>query len=243
MFQVRQEYAERVRQAIDTLAEAFGYTFAGDMLITLDRNVSFLEDARFMQAFDPAATDDTEKSLVWRVHVLCWCAGNSLRAQGDFVECGVFRGLSTAVAARYLDFARQPRAWYLYDTFDGIPADQLGPGQVNPPYYLQQGLYESVAQRFAGYPNVHVVRGRIPEVLAERAPARVAFLHLDLNSAVAEEAALEFFAERFSPGAFVVLDDYGWRGFRAQKLVADRIFGRLGKPIMELPTGQGIVMI
>jgi hypothetical protein len=80
-------------------------------------------------------------------------------------------------------------------------------------------------------------------VLAERAPEKVAFLHLDLNSAVAEAAALEFFATRFSPGAFVLLDDYGWRGFRPQKLAADRFFGRLGKPIMELPTGQGVAMI
>jgi hypothetical protein len=243
MFQVRQAYAQRVKEAIDTLAEAFGHTFAGDMLITLDRNVSFFEDRRFMQAFEPAALDETEKSLIWRVHVLCWCASNALRAEGDYVECGVFRGLSTAVAARYLDFGGQPRAWYLYDTFQGIPADQPNPGQSSPPYYEERELYESVVRRFAEYGNIHVLRGRIPEVLAERAPARVAFLHLDLNSAVAEEAALEYFAGRFAPGAFVVLDDYGWRGFRPQKLVADRVFGRLGKPIMELPTGQGIVMI
>jgi hypothetical protein len=243
MFQVRQEYAQRVKQAIDTLAEAFGYTFAGDMMIALDRNVSFLEDERFMQAFNAEAADDTEKSLVWRIHVLCWCAFNSLRAAGDFVECGVFRGLSTKVAARWLDFARQPRAWYLYDTFAGIPADQLKPGDASPPYYEEAGLYESVVRRFAEYRNVHVVRGRVPEVLAERAPEKVAFLHLDLNSAVAEAAALEFFATRFSPGAFVLLDDYGWRGFRPQKLAADRFFGRLGKPIMELPTGQGVAMI
>ena len=242
MFQVQQVYAQRVRQAIDTLAEAFGYTFAGDMLITLDRNVSFLEDQRFMQAFNPAAVDETEKSLVWRLHVLCWCAFNSLRAEGDFVECGVFRGLSTAVAARYLEFGSQPREWYLYDTFAGIPADQLNTGHSNPEYFQTPGLYEAAVQRFAEYRNVHVVRGRIPEVLAERAPARVAFLHLDLNSAAAEAAALEFFAERFSPGAFVLLDDYGWRGFREQKLAADRFFGRLGKPIMELPTGQGLVI-
>lgn len=243
MFFVNPAYAERVQQAIATLSEAFGYTFAGDMMLTFHRNMGFFEDARFMQAFNPAAVDETEKSLVWRIHVLCWCAHNSLKAEGDFVECGVFRGLSTAVAARVLDFGRQPRAWYLYDTFEGIPADQLNAGQVSPPYFQQAGLYESVVKRFADYANVHVVRGRVPEVLAERAPGKVAFLHLDLNSAVAEAAALEFFAERFSPGAFVVLDDYGWRGFRAQKLEADRIFGRLDKPIMELPTGQGIVMI
>jgi O-methyltransferase len=243
MFRVYPGQAERVKQALDTLAECYGHFFAYDMLITLDRNISFLEDARFMQAFNAAATDETEKSLLWRIHVLCWFAHNSLRVAGDFVECGVYRGMSTAVVAPYLDFGRLPRAWYLYDTFAGVPVDQLNEGHVNPDFFLASGQYEAAVNRFAPYPNIHVVRGRIPEVLAERAPGRVAFLHLDMNSAVAEGAALEFFADRLQPGAFVVLDDYGWRGYRDQKLVADRFFGERGKPIMELPTGQGVVMI
>jgi len=243
MFRVLPGQAERVKRAIDTLAECYAHIFANDMLITLDRNTSFLEDVPYIQAFNAAAQDETDHSLLWRLHVLCWCARNSLRVEGDFVECGVYRGMSAAVAARYLDFGSQSRAWYLYDTFTGIPADHLDPGHVNPDYFQAPGLYEAAVQRFAEYPNVHVIRGRIPEILAERAPEKVAFLHLDMNSAAAEAAALEFFAGRFSPGAFVVLDDYGWRGYRAQKLEADRIFGRLGKPIMELPTGQGMVMI
>jgi O-methyltransferase len=243
MFRVLPGHAERVKKAIDTLAECYGQIFANDMLITLDRNVSFLEDARFMQAFDAAATDETEKSILWRVHVLCWFAANSLRVDGDFVECGVYRGLSTAVAARYLDFGAQARRWHLYDTFSGIPADQLDAGHVNPDFFQASGLYEAAVKRFALYPNIRVVRGRVPEVLAEGAPERVAFLHLDMNSSAAERAALEFFADRLQPGAFVLLDDYGWRGYRDQKLVADRFFAGRGKPIMELPTGQGVVMI
>ena len=243
MFLVQPEYAQRVQEAIRTLAASYASTFAGDMLITFDRNTGFLEDERFMQFFAAEARDQNEKGLVWRLHVLCWCAHNSLRVDGDFVECGVYRGLSTAVAARVLDFGQQPRAWYLYDTFAGIPGDQLNTGHTSPDYFQAPGLYEAAVQRFAPFPNIRVVRGRIPEVLAEGAPARVAFMHLDLNSAVAETAALEFFADRLQPGAFVVLDDYGWRGYREQKLAADRFFGARGKPVMELPTGQGVVMI
>jgi predicted O-methyltransferase YrrM len=243
MFFVNPAYAERVQQAIATLSEAFGYTFAGDMMLTFHRNMSFFEDARYMQAFNEEAADEREKSLVWRLHVLCWFARQALRAEGDFVECGVFRGLSTIVAARMLDFAHSGRQWYLYDTFAGIPADQLNPGEDSPGLYATPGLYEACVKRFARYPNIHVVRGRIPEVLAERAPARVAFLHLDLNSAAAESAALDRFRERLAPGAVVLLDDYGWRAFRAQKLAADEFFGKLDKPIMELPTGQGVVVI
>ena len=243
MFFVNPAYAERVQQAIATLSEAFGYTFAGDMMLTFHRNMSFFEDARYMQAFNEEAADEREKSLVWRLHVYCWFARQALRAEGDFVECGVFRGFSTIVAARTLDFAQSGRQWFLYDTFAGIPSDQLNPGEDSPGLYAAPGLYEACVKRFAPYPKIHVVRGRIPEVLAERSPERVAFLHLDLNSAAAESAALEYFRGRLAPGAVVLLDDYGWRAFRPQKLVADELFGKLDKPILELPTGQGVVVV
>jgi O-methyltransferase len=243
MFYVPQEHADEVNRAIDTLARVFGYTFAGDMLITFHRNMGFYEDARFMEAFNAEASNDQEKSLVWRLHVLCWCARNCLRREGDFVECGVYRGFSTAVAARVLDFGASGKQWFLYDTFSGIPGDQLDPDLPSPPIYSAPGLYESCVERFARYPNVHVIRGRVPEALRERAPAKVAFLHLDMNSAAAEVAALEFFAERLAPGAMIVLDDYGWRGYRAQKLAEDPFFAARGWPVLELPTGQGLVLV
>ena len=243
MFFVNPAYAEQVEQAIATLSRAFGFAFAGDMMLTFHRNMGFYQDARFMQAFNEEVGLEREKSLVWRLHVLCWCAANALRREGDFVECGVFRGFCTIVAARWLDFAKSDKQWYLYDTFAGIPADQVNPGEESPELYAEPGLYEACVKRFAPFPNIHVLRGRIPEVLAERAPQKIAFLHLDLNSAVAEAAALEFFDGRLAPGAFVLLDDYGWMGFRPQKLAADAFFSRLGRPIVELPTGQGLVIM
>ena len=243
MFWVKKEDEPKFNQAVQMLTEVFGKTFAGDMLITFNRNMSFLEDAKFMQAFDPNVTNPVERTLIWRLHVLCWNALNSLRVAGDFVECGVFQGFSTAVAARYLDFDNVGKQWYLYDTFTGVPPDQLNPGQRSSPDFEQPGLYEAVTRRFADYRNVHVVRGRVPEVLRERAPEKVAFMHLDMNSAAAELSALEFFWERMAPGAAIVLDDYGWRGYRAQKLAEDPFFAARGRQVLELPTGQGLVLV
>lgn len=244
MFYVHPDLADEANKAIDTLARIFGYTFAGDMMLTFHRNMSFYEDERFVAAFNAEVGADQERTLVWRLHVLCWCARNCLRREGDFVECGVYRGFSTAVAARYLEFGAVDKRWLLYDTFSGIPADQLNEAhEESPAIYAAPGLYEACVARFAAYPNVQVVRGRVPEALRETAPAKVAFLHLDLNSAQAELAALEFFADRLSPGAMIVLDDYGWRGYRAQKLAEDPFFAARGWPVLELPTGQGLVLV
>lgn len=243
MFWVKKEDEPKFNQAVQMLTEVFGKTFAGDMLITFNRNMSFLDDAKFMAAFDPNVTNPVERTLIWRLHVLCWNALNSLRVAGDFVECGVFQGFCSAVAARYLDFGSVDKQWYLYDTFSGIPPDQLNPGHRNSPDFEIPGQYEACRARFSAYRNVHVVQGRVPEVLRERAPEKVAFLHIDMNSAAAELAALEFFWERLSPGAAIVLDDYGWRGYRAQKLAEDPFFAARGRQVLELPTGQGLVLV
>jgi O-methyltransferase len=243
MFWVKKENEAKLNEALDTLAKMFDATFAGDMLITFSRNMSFFEDVRFMEAFNGSVTNPVEKALVWRLHVLCWSALNSLRVEGDFVECGVYQGFCSAVAARYLDFGSRDKQWYLYDTFAEIPPDPLHPGVPRVPDYEQPGLYEACRGRFAAYRNVHVIKGRVPEVLHERAPEKVAFMHLDMNSAAPEMGALEFFWQRLSPGAAILLDDYGWRGYRAQKLAEDPFFAARGRQVLELPTGQGLLLV
>ena len=232
----------KVQQALAVLTSIFRRFFAGDMLITFDRNLGFLQDRAFAAAFDAEAHSEQEKSLIWRLHVLCWCAHNALRLPGDFVECGVFKGFSTGVVAKTLDFGRCDKHWYLYDTFDGIPAEDLNAGHPDVESYHEPALYESVVQRFASYRNISVIRGRVPEVLATRAPERIAFIHIDMNSARAEVGALEVLYPRIVPGGFLVFDDYGWLAYKAQKDAEDRFFADRGVKVLELPTGQGLVI-
>lgn len=234
--------AREFSAALGTLHRIYPRIFAGDMLIVLQHNMGFFDDPRFMAALQSEATSDQERSLVWRLHVLCWCAANAMRLEGDFVECGVLRGFSSSVVARYLDFGSRPKTWHLYDTFAGIPAEHLDPGHGNPPDYQDATLFDTVVRRFAGYPNVFVHRGRVPEVLAGTAPERIAFLHLDMNSSKAETGALEVLYDRLVPGAQLVLDDYGWHAYRQQKVAADEFLGARGAGVLELPTGQGLVI-
>ena len=228
-------------QALAVIRQIYPRNFAGDMLIALARNMGFMDDARFVAAVEAQQPNAQEASLLWRLHVLCWCARSALRLEGDFVECGVYRGFMTAVAAQYLDFARRARRWHLYDTFEGIPVEQLDPGHGNPEAYRDPGLHRSVVERFAAFPNIEVHRGRVPDVLAGTAPSRIALLHLDMNSSKAEIGALEHLYDRLVPGACVLLDDYGWFYYRDQKLAEDAFFESRGVNVLELPTGQGLV--
>lgn len=234
--------AQELQQALDTVKRLYRRHFAGDMMVALDRNMGFMQDPRFVSAFESQRPDAQEASLLWRLHVMCWCAGNALRLDGDFVECGVFRGFCTAVAAHYLDFGACPKTWHLFDTFSGIPSDQLDTGHTNPAVYQDPSLHDAVVRRFAVYPNIVVHQGRVPEVLAIGAPQRIAFLHLDMNSSKAEIGALEVFYDRLVPGACVLLDDYGWYAYRQQKIAEDAFFNERGCKVLELPTGQGVVL-
>jgi len=103
-------------------------------------------------------------------------------------------------------------------------------------------LFGKVTQRFADLKNVHVTQGSVPEILYQVAPEKIAFLHLDINSAAAEIGALEFLFDRIVPGGVIVLDDYGWLFYRAQKEAEDPFFAARGCRVLELPTGQGMVI-
>ena len=86
------------------------------------------------------------------------------------------------------------------------------------------------------------MKGSIPETLPMVDAERIAFLHIDLNCAPPEVAALEHFWDRLERGAPVLLDDYAYWGYRQQKVAMDALAARLGVAIMSLPSGQGLIV-
>jgi hypothetical protein len=98
-----------------------------------------------------------------------------------------------------------------------------------------------VAARFAGYANVRVIKGVVPTAL-DSAPARIAFLHLDMNAAAAETAALDRLFQRIAPGGLVLMDDYGRFEQRELHAALKNWMTEAGYGVLELPTGQGLVV-
>lgn len=54
--------------------------------------------------------------------------------------------------------------------------------------------------------------------------------------------ALEVLFDRISTGGIIILDDYGRTGHRAQKASADDFMRERALAVLELPTGQGLVV-
>ncbi len=232
-------------KVIDDIYHKYGRsTFFGDNLVALQRVLSFAHDERFRAAYDANAGDENT-SKMWRVHTYCWAARSALSVPGDFVECGVYKGFYAGVLTDYLAFRTRAKEFYLYDTFEGLVeewSEESERDSVNP-HFDWVGTHEAVVSRFAPYPNVHVVKGVVPDVLEQQAPEHIAFLHLDLNAALAEVAALDKLAERLSDGAIVLMDDYGRQDNLALHRALNDWWRTHGYEVLELPTGQGLVII
>lgn len=214
------------------------------MVIALGRNLSFRHDIKFMSAFYAAATNEQERSLIWRLHTLVWAAKNALNVEGVFVECGVFKGFCSEVILNYLNFQNLPRRAFLYDTFEGLP-EKTSTKEERAIWdytkYDSETIYRGVCDKFASYENVNIVRGIVPDSFSERVPEKIAFLHIDMNSERAEMLALEHLFNKVTPGGFIVFDDFGWACNKNQMFSELAFMNERGHHVMELPTGQGVV--
>lgn len=227
--------------------------YGEDGLYTV-HNDGFAREAAFLDAYvrGVAAGHGVDPHTRWRIHVALWAARSALRVPGDFVECGVNAGMVSSAVMRYLDWARLDRTYYLIDTFAGPVLEQFSAEEHQSGWVklVQQAVdtggyvtdIDRVRANFAEWPNAVVVQGVVPDVLPSTAIRRVSFLHLDLNCAAPERAALEYFWPRIEPGGFVLFDDYAFHGVPAQKQAIDDWAAASGAAVLSLPTGQGLIV-
>lgn len=231
--------------------------FWGDRMLTIDKAAGFFEEDAFSRSYQAIRGShvydsfDPPHTIAWRLHTLVWAARSAIAHKGDLVECGVFKGDMSWVVATILGDRIADRTFYLYDSFEGFSPtlssaadfpDDPGFLKMANNIYQDPAIYEAVIKKFAGMPHVKVIRGFVPETFKIAIPERIAFLHIDLNSPAAEIAALEHLFDRVVSGGYIVFDDYGWKQFKKQRDAENRFMADRGHFILELPTGQGLVI-
>lgn len=228
--------------------------YRADSLTVYNKTLDFLTDETFQRAYrrgigsghQLAADGSADPDIEYRVYMAIWCALNARGLDGDFVECGVNTGMVSLAICDYLDFGRLDKTFYLFDTFAGIPESQMHPREKRSRTWMNERAYfecyDLARENFADFENVVLVRGIIPSSLTDVDIRSVSYLHLDMNIAEPEIAALTYFWPKMTPGGFVLLDDYAWRGYDLQKAVMDRFAAANNVPICTLPTGQGLLI-
>ena len=234
-----------------------------------NHNHEFILDPKFIEAYNRACkaqgsmksaakdmfdnnSKEPEYHWHWRVHIGLWVALQASMLNGDFVECGVNRGMLSSGIMKYLNWDSLGKKFYLIDTFRGIDQSLLTQPEKEEGYsekneqLLSSGFYvsgvESVKENFSEWKNITIVEGTVPQVLKNLDVGAVAYLHLDMNNATPEMAALEFFWDFLIPGAFILMDDYAYNGYHNQKLGLDEVARKKGVKIASLPTGQGLLI-
>ncbi|HVT11137.1 MAG TPA: TylF/MycF/NovP-related O-methyltransferase [Fimbriimonadaceae bacterium] len=225
------------------------YTYASDGYCT-NHNASCLDEPGFRRAYAQGIQTGHQFGdidLRWRVHQYCWAAWHAKHLEGAFVECGVNTGIFSVAVMNYIGFNHLDKDFYLFDTFEGPPADQfttaeraMGLDKVHDASYPE--CWALAQRNFAPFPRAHLIRGRIPASLAAVDIDQVCYLSIDMNAVAPELAAIEHFWPKMVTGAVAVLDDYGWLPHVNQKLALDRFAERNGVKILNLPTGQGILI-
>ena len=202
----------------------------------------FMEDDRFLQAYRrgiKACNEDYH--FHWRVHVALWAAQYCLSLDGDFVECGVNRGVLSSSIMDFLRWNSTGRRFFLFDTFCGLDARYAHADELHTmPQYAE--CYGAANANFAEFQNVFLIQGPVPDTLSQAAIDTVCYLSIDMNCAIPEVAAAEFFWDRLSDGGLVLLDDYGYAGHRRQKDALDEFATARAVQILSLPTGQGLII-
>lgn len=233
-----QKYAAAMQLLKESLFDKGATMFAADNVIVWNRNLSFLRDPFFRKIIDDDKYNNIEKSLIWRNYTLIYFAGIAAHAKGDFMELGCYTGFTASRVMEKIPFRDLQKLYYLYDLFEWKEGDQHTHLEAldNP------NMYEQVKERFRDHPYVIVTKGSVPNSFSEALPEKIAFAHIDMNHPSPEVGALEIVLPRLSHGGVVILDDYGRWGYSAQKIAMDPIIAKNGFNILELPTGQGVIM-
>lgn len=241
---------EKARLVADILNEPSSYIQDG--LASIHNN-EFMKNEKFASAYSRGVqAAGKDYGWHWRVHMGLWAASTAKNLAGDFVECGVNAGFLSSSIMHYLNWNHLDKTFYLLDTFNGlderyVSEAEIGEGVLEKNSALvKEGFYvtdiDSVVKNFSEWSRVKIIQGSIPETLPAVSAQRIAFLHVDLNCAPPEVAAVEYFWDKLVPGAIVLLDDYAYWGYRQQKIAMDGLAEKLCVSIASLPTGQGLMI-
>lgn len=178
-----------------------------------------------------------------RCHVLYSLGMQALQTlDGQFFECGVYRGGTAMLLARLVHRRRRfPNVrLHLFDTFEGMPETDRGIDLHRKGDFADTSL-ESVRARINAPDAVTFYPGRIPKTFARLRSVAIAFAHVDVDILDSVKACCEFLYPRLQAGGFLVFDDYGFPSCPGARQAVDRYFRDKREVPLVLPTGQAVV--
>jgi O-methyltransferase len=184
-----------------------------------------------------------------RLENIEYCIRSALSSgvEGDFVECGVWRGGASIYARSVLNLlGAQDRTVWLADSFEGFPVqkqeDKLDPPLAGVSQMIVQ--LDEVKENFARFgllgDNVKFLKGWFSDTLAGAPIKKIAVLRLDGDYYSSTMDSLNGLYDRVSPMGYIIVDDFNC--FKScEQAVEDFCSGRGIKPnFIQIEGGEGV---
>jgi hypothetical protein len=155
---------------------------------------------------------------------------------GSTAECGVFKGIGSALICATLAGSYGPSLHYGFDSFEGLPEPDVNDaawkqGQLATPYAATQ-------RHLAEFDFCRLVVGWIPETFRGLEHETFRLVHIDVDLEKPTYQSLEFFYPRAVSGALFIFDDYGFRSCPGARKAVDEFMADKPETVVELTTGQ-----
>ncbi len=233
---------EKFERGLDLIREAIacrGATlYSSDNMILWNKNYSFLRESKYKEIISDESIEIIPKAILWRTYILEYFINRTLQLEGDIFELGVLTGDTADYLCKSVISSSINKTFYLIDLFEWKDGDK----HTKREELFIENLFRRTEERFQRYNFVKIIEGDVRDRLPEIKPEKVSFAHIDLNNPEAEEFSLNYLAPRMVKGGCIIFDDYGWWGYSDQKKSIDAAVESLSMSILELPTGQGLLM-
>lgn len=175
-----------------------------------------------------------------RSYTLLEFARKTRDVPGDIAECGVRFGRSSY----FIQTGAQPsdKHMYIFDSFEGLSAPGAADAMGGEGSYWTRGdlsVPETIVQEnLKSFPNIHLLKGWIPERFADVQDRTFSFVHIDVDLYEPTLDSLKFFFPRMAKGGIIICDDYGFENCPGATRAFDEFFADKKNLMIMLATGQ-----
>jgi hypothetical protein len=255
LYRRKLRHPDRLAERVKALVEAENWS-------EIDRLVDDV-DPYFFEGLQPIFLHDLDRLerriLVEICHLLAQTGGSIAQlsravtyiveagVDGDFVECGVYKGASIVCMIRTLQaLGIADRRFWLYDTFEGMPKPDTIDRHYAQTHEEDGGLKSWHRNKFSDergsnwcycpigevqttvfrtkYPRdkLTFVKGLVENTIPRQAPDQIALLRLDTDFYSSTRHELIHLYPRLAKGGVLIVDDYG--AYQGSRLASDEYF-------------------
>ena len=175
------------------------------------------------------------------------------KLQGDFVECGAWKGQSAYMISSILSENGFTGDFHIFDSFEGGLSDkvkkdknlrgELTEKQIQEESELYSSSEDEVKSCLRDFRFIHLYKGWIPERFDEVEKRNISFVHIDVDLYEPTLDSLNFFYPKLVNDGVIVCDDYGVTQFPGAKRAVDEFLkNNTCRMFYEVPMGSCFII-